>query len=163
MSLTKGAIAQRILKMIGLNSRFTDASPEQVEDVLNYLEDWMNASNGIGTRLGYIQSNENPDPGEESGIPNWAVMGVTNAVAIMVCPYFDRAVHPSIVTNAAAGMRAIEARTIEMAEVQYPNRMPVGTGNRASVFGAKFYQPTDRIRTAGDFLSDIGDDIITSD
>ncbi|HHZ96925.1 MAG TPA: hypothetical protein EYN67_15545, partial [Flavobacteriales bacterium] len=62
--LTKGEVAQRILRLIGINTRFSAASPEEVQDTLQYTEDWLLANNAMGRRLGYIQSSGIPNPAE---------------------------------------------------------------------------------------------------
>lgn len=159
--MTKGELAQRILKMLGVNTRFSEASPEEVADVLRYTEDWMTANSAIGRRIGWAESpDDDPDPDADTGIPNWAVMGVTGSVAAMCAPYFGKEASPSILRNAANGMRTITARTVEVQEVQYPGRMP--KGNHSNPYWNKYYNPADRIRTNNDFLSDEGDDPITS-
>jgi hypothetical protein len=160
--LTKGQLAQRVLKILGVNTRFSEADPQEVQDVLEYLEDWMLSNNGIGRRLGYIQNSGTPDPDESSGIPDWSVMGVTMSVAMMVAPYFGKQVPQEVAMSASAGMQTINSRTIEIKPVQYPNRMARGSGNRTT-YGPKYYHPADRIETFNDFLADEGDDIITSE
>ena len=153
--MTKGELASRILKLIGVNTRFSEGSPEEVQDVLGYLEDYMLASNAIGRRLGYHQADGVPNPNEESGVPDWAVMGITNAMAIYVAPYFDKQVHPAIARNASQGMATIQSKTAQVLPVQYPSRFPRGSAQG----GAKYYQPSDRIQTSNDFLTDDGETI----
>lgn len=159
--MTKGELASKILKMIGVNTRFSEATPEETQDVLGYLEDWMLANNAMGRRIGYIQSGATPDPEDESGIPDWSVMGVTASVAIMIAPYFEKVVHPSIVRSAQQGIATISAKTCEVQPVQYPSRFPRGQA-QGSPFGPKYYHPAERIKTGGDFLTDEGDEPITT-
>lgn len=160
--MTKGELAERILKMLGVNTRFSEASPEEVADVLRYTEDWMTANSAVGRRIGWAESDDNdPDPGDDTGIPGWAVMGVTASVAMMCAPYFGKEASPTIARNAAMGMATITNRTIEIQPVQYPGRMPRGSVQRGP-HGPRFYHPEDRIITHNDFLSDEGDDPITS-
>lgn len=160
--LTKGEVAQRILKLIGVNTRFSSASPEEIQDTLQYTEDWLLANNAIGRRLGYVQSSGIPKPEEESGLPDWSIMGVTNSIASYIAPYFDKQPHPDVAVNAAIGMQTIADETVDIATIQYPNRMPLGQGNRTT-YGQHYYRKTDRIATDGDFLEDDGSEIITSD
>lgn len=159
--MTKGELAQRILKILGINTRTSEASPEEVEDMLLYIEDWMSANSAIGRRIGFYLATGVPDPDDEAGIPNWAVMGVTNSVAKMVAPYYGKPADPTIISNAAAGMQTISARTVEVQCVQYPRNMPRGTGNKTP-YGPNYYRQEDRIRTFNDYLTDEGDEPITS-
>lgn len=163
MSITKGKLAERIHKALGLNSRFTDAEPDQVLDTLNTVNDWMSTENGVGRRLGWNSNDPNTpaNPDEETGIPDWAIQGVVYSCAILVASYFDKQPSQAIYSAAAQGMQTIAARTIEYQEVQYPNRMPLGQGNR-SPYGSTYYRQADRIRTDNDFLKDEGGEVITS-
>lgn len=159
--MTKGELANRILKLIGVNSRTSAADQEEVSDTLLYMEDWMTANSSVGKRIGWVESGDSPDPNEETGLPNWSVMGVSNKMAEYIAPYFDKQVHPSIVRNGAIGMQIITNRTVEVQDVQYPNRFPRGHAN-GSPFGQKFFHQEDRIKTFNDFLTDEGDEPITS-
>ncbi|MCK5886916.1 MAG: hypothetical protein KAG70_10540 [Alcanivorax sp.] len=159
--MTKGQLAQKILMLLGVNTRFSEASPEEQQDVLGYMEDWMLSNSAVGKRIGYNQADGTLDPDDEAGIPDWAVMGVTYSVAQIVAPYFDKPVHPSITQTAALGMQTIAARTIEAQPVQYPHRFPRGHA-QGSPYAPKYYHPADRIRTNNDFLTDAGDEPITS-
>lgn len=146
--------------MLGINTRTSSATPDEIQDVLLYLEDWMLSNNAIGRRIGWNASVV-PDPDEESGIPDWAVMGVTNSMAIYIAPYYEKAmIHQSIVANAAQGMQTITAMTVEVQAVQYPGRFPRGQANQTP-YGPRYFQPTGRITTGGDYLTDEGDDPIT--
>lgn len=159
--LTKGEVGQKILRLIGVNTRFSEASPEEMQDVLGYMQDWLLANNAVGRRLGYNISSGSPDPAEDSGLPDWSIMGITNSVAEYVAPYFEKQIHPSIPVNAAIGMQTITDETIEIATIQYPNKMPLGQGNRTT-YGQRYFKKQDRISTDGDFLSDEGGSIITT-
>lgn len=155
--MTKGDLAQKILRILGVNTRFSEATPEEVQDVLGYVEDWMMAHNAVGKRIGYNQADGTVNPNDPAGIPDWAVMGVTNSIAEVVAPYFDKPIHPGISKAAMIGMQIIANRTIEVQDVQYPGRMPLGHSQRGP-FGERYYHPVDRVRTNNDFLSDEGDD-----
>jgi hypothetical protein len=161
MSITKGDLAGRILKIIGINTRFTEAEPEQVLDVVNYAQDWFLAQNAQGRRLGWVVAGGNPNLDAESGIPDWSILGSTYSIAIMIAPYFDKALSPAIQAVAADGMQVIVSNTVANETVQYPTRMPMGQGNRTT-YTNRWFRQQDRITTGGDFLQDEGEDIITS-
>ena len=160
MSITKGTLANRVLRLMGVNTRFVEASPEQVIDTLHYADDWMMANDGVGRRLGWAQSDE-PSPDEETNLPNWALMGVTNSMAIYMCPFFEKQIHPSLMINSSIGMQTIADNTVENATIQFPNTMPLGQGNRTT-YGQRYYRKVDRISTDGDFLEDDSGSIITT-
>jgi hypothetical protein len=160
--MTKGDLANRILKLIGVNTRTSSASSSEIQDTLINLEDWMLANNAVGRRIGWAQAADTskPDPADDANIPDWSVMGVVNSMAIYIAPYFDKQVHPAIPVNARIGMQTITNRTVEIQPVQYPSRMP--RGKAAGPYGLKYYHPADRIVTHQDYLTDEGDDPITT-
>jgi hypothetical protein len=160
--MTKGELASRVLKLIGVNTRTSEADPEEVQDTIAYMEDWMLANAGIGKRIGYNAASGVPSAEDDSGVPDWSVMGITNSVAIYIAPYFEKNVHPSIMANAAKGMMVIESKTVELLPVQYPSRMPRGQAN-SGPYGRKCYKPSTRIQTENDFLKDEGGEAITND
>lgn len=163
MSTTKGKLASKIHKALGVNTRFVEASPEQVLDTLDTLNDWMMSNNAIGRRLGWVSNGDAPaDPKEESGIPDWSELGVTYSVAQLVAGYFEKPITPTIITGASNGMQTIVARTVANYRVPYPNRMPRGTGNN-TLYGNKFYRQSDPIITFNDLLEDDSDSVITTD
>lgn len=163
MSITKAKLADRIHKALGVNTRFTEAEPDQVVDTLNTVNDWMNSEGGIGRRLGWIETpdDEDPDPSEETGLAPWALQGVVYSCAELVAEYFQKQVTMVISKAAARGMQTISARTAYIARVQYPCRMPRGAAN-SSPYGPNYYRYCDSIQTSNDFLEDEGGDLITS-
>ncbi len=157
---TKGELAELVAKYLGISSRTSSATPEEIQDIIDYMDSWAAAQNAIGRRIGYSFASK--DPNTESGIPDWAEQGVWASVAVMMCPYFEKTASPELNAMARAGMNTIYDETIELQEVQYPNRMPVGTGSRWNTYGPRYYRKSDRISTDGDFLEDEGGDVITS-
>lgn len=160
--MTKRELANRILTLLGINTRSSSADSEEIADTIKHTEDWMLSNNAVGRRIGWVVSSGEPDPDQESGIPDWAVMGVANSMALYMAPYFEKvSVHPSIAMNASLGMQTIASMTVEVQPVQYPSRFPRGQVNQHP-HGPRYYQPEDRITTGGDYLTDEGDDTITT-
>jgi len=142
-----------------VNTNFTEATPEETQDVLKYTEDWFSQNSAIGRRVSWY-SEDNPDPASETGLPSWAVRGAVASVAVDVAPYFGKEASQSTRAMAASGMQTINARTISTQRVKYPNRMPLGQGN-GSTYGGKYYEYYDNIQTFNDFLEDDGGEEIT--
>ena len=159
--MTKEELANRILTAIGVNARTSEATPEEVQDTLKMAEDWLLSNNAIGRRLGYIVSDGIPDPNEETGLPDWSVLGVVYSVAELACTYFEKQYTPSMQRIAAQGMQTIANKTVELQDVQYPRRFPRGM-SQGSPFAPKYYHPDNRIVTGGDYLTDEGDEPITT-
>lgn len=158
--MTKGELANRILKAIGVNTRTSEADPQEVSDVIEMIQDWMLSESANGVRLGYVVS-ESPDPNEEAGIPDWSVLGVVYSVAEQACTYFEKQYTPSMARLARNGMQTITNRTVEVQPVQYPARFPRGM-NQGNPYGPQYYHPENRVVTQPDYLTDEGDDPVTT-
>lgn len=159
--MTKAELANRILTAIGVNTRTSSATQDEVQDTLKMAEDWLLSNNAIGRRIGYIVSDGEPDPNEETGLPDWAVLGVVYSVAEMVCSYFEKQYTQSMMRIAAQGMQTISNRTVELQDVQYPRRFPRGHAN-GSPFAPAFNYPVNRVVTHNDYLTDEGDSPVTT-
>lgn len=157
--MTKRELANRILTLLGVNTRTSSAGSQEINDTLMHLEDWMLANNAVGRRIGWVTGTSDPD--EDAGIPDWSVMGVVNSMAIYMAPYFDKMVHPSIVANAALGMQAIMNETIEVQEMQFPAGFPRGQA-ASQPWGPQYFYPENRVVTGGDYLTDEGDDPVVT-
>ena len=156
--MKKGKLVDLAFKKIGINTRTQSATPEETEDALYYLEMMITQWNGNGIRLGYAIEEE-PQAETESNIPSWANEGVFLALAYRLTSHFEKPIPQTLVAEANAAMATIFAKTAQVNEIEYPARMPKGSGNY-TVHRGKFYQPTDLIQTGGDFLADDGDDLV---
>lgn len=146
---------------MGINTRTSSADPEEIEDTLNHVQDWMLSNNSVGRRIGWVVNGATVDPDEDAGIPDWAVMGVVNSMAVYLAPYFEKAIHPSWLTNAALGMQSIANNTVELQNSQYPAGFPRGQAT-TQPWGPKYYYPDNRVVTGGDYLTDEGDDPVVT-
>lgn len=159
--MTKRELAIRILTLLGVNTRTSSATAEEIDDTLKHTQDWMMANDAIGRRLGWVDNGVTADPSEDSGLPDYAIMGVANSMAIYLAPYFEKAVHPSIIENAGLGMQTIAMKTVEMQTVQYPTGFPRGQAGSVP-YGPQYYYAENRIVTGGDYLTDEDETPITT-
>lgn len=159
--MTKNQLANQILTLLGINTRLSSAEPEEIEDTLRHTQDWILAQNAMGRRIGWVVNGDTPDPAEESGLPNWAIMGVVNSMAVYLAPYFGKVASQETVLNAGIGMQTITNMTVEVQPVQYPLIMPRGQVN-SQPWGPDYYYPENRVVTGGDYLTDEGDDPVVT-
>lgn len=158
---TKGKIAELAAKQLGITTRTSSATPEELQDIIDFMDTWAASQNAIGRRVGYNFTGN--DPNTESGLPDWAEQGFWASVAVMMCPYFEKSATAELQAMARVGMATIYNETIAQQEVKYPNRMPVGTGSRWNTWGPRYYRSADRVETDGDWLQDEGGSVITTD
>jgi len=154
MNLTsKGDIVTAALRKLGVasNATLTDVEPQSLEDGVNDLEmmmaEWSGLT-GAGIDAGYIfaPADTPPDAGDPHGLQNNALNAVIINLACRISP--DYAIEPvaKLIASARYGKESlIKLSAIERARKSrcrdgYPNRMPVGSGNRlATSVGINYY------------------------
>lgn len=106
----------------------------QLEDLVAELEDARNIC------LNYNREGE-PDPNSVSNVPAWARDCLSYQLALRLIPDFNKAVPPQLERMAAASLSAASSKSAadRMRRVQYPERMPTGSGNHAR--WSAFYRP----------------------
>lgn len=156
---TKGDLVLEALRKLGVasNATLTDVEPQSMEDGVNDLEmmmaEWLEGDeNTPGIDVGYIFAPDGvaPEPGDDHGLTTGKLSAVYHNLAIRVST--DYAVEPSLKVIATA--RYGKERLIKQSAMSrasnakcksgYPNRMPVGSGNRLATYnGWNFYRRKD--------------------
>lgn len=153
---TKGDLVLAALRKLGVasNATLTDVEPQSMEDGVNDLEmmmaEWLEGDeNTPGIDAGYIFAPDGvaPDPGDAHGLTTGKLSAVYHNLAIRVST--DYAVEPSakVITTARYGkerlikLSAMSRASSAKCKSGYPNRMPVGSGNRLATYnGWNFYR-----------------------
>lgn len=148
---TKQAIVLRALRRAGLASSamLLAPEPESIQDGLQDLEDMMAAWEGDGVPLSYrYTSAPEPQPDEESGIPDWSINAVVHNLALVMCVDNQRPIPAKLDTLAYNDLRTVKARLVTVPSLQRRNDMPRGTGNATGIdpFGrGRFYLEHDSL------------------
>jgi hypothetical protein len=102
-------------------------SPEDLELALERLEDM--ASESPFSSTGYYFEDE-PDPNTPHNIPRKYWQGFKAILALRLMPDFGKgaAPDPMLIKQANAGLSTISAGTARIQQIQYPARMPKGSG-----------------------------------
>lgn len=139
---TKEAIVLRALRRAGLasNAMLLAPEPESVADGLQDLEDMLAEWEGDGVVTSFrFTGNPQPEPSEESGLPDLYVSAVANNLAIRMMVDNQRPVSEEIKLMAYNGLQMIKSRNVTVPELARRNDMPRGTGNP----GWRYYHETD--------------------
>ncbi len=84
---------------------------------------------------------EEPDPADESGIELAYRVAFSSNLALRLVD-FGKDVPPSLLALASQTMSNMSAQTFPLRETQYPQRMPIGSGNTLRTrLWQRFYQP----------------------
>lgn len=118
-------------------------SPEDLELALSRLENMMSEFDTGGVSLGY-NFEDDPDPNSVSNIPAFAYEGISSALAIRLIPDFNKQPSAQLLASAEASLGVISGKVAKdrLRGIQYPTRMPTGSGNNMFNRWARFYYPT---------------------
>lgn len=117
-------------------------SPEDLELALSRLENFMSELEVSGIQLEY-NFEDDPDPNSVTNIPRFSFDGIASALAIRLIPDFNKQPSLQLLSSAEASMSVIAGKVAKdrLRQVQYPRRMPIGSGNRLWGRWARFYYP----------------------
>lgn len=153
MAYTKRQFVVSALEEIGLASYVFDAQPEQLQSALTRLDAMMANWNGKGIRLAY------PLPGspgassldENTAVPDSANEAVITNLAVRLAPSYGKTVSPDTKATARDAYNLILSRAAMPPEMQLPETMPSGAGNKSwTLYGAYINPPADPVLTGGD-------------
>lgn len=148
---TKGDIVRQALEEVAIasNATLTDVEPQSMEQGVIMLEmmmaEWYQDGDGIDT--GYIFSDDANPPidGDDHGMRTSAVAAVINNLAIRFCSSYGIEARAKTVTTARYGKELLVKKTAMLRAKNakcasgYPNRMPIGSGNRLATYNGWNY------------------------
>lgn len=138
---TKLVVVQRALGKIGLNRYVFTATPAQLQDAVEQLDQIATEWDGIGIRKGYRLGD---DVNDESGLPDTAINGYACALALALAPNYGKVVSPQLQTSATRSFNALMSTGYVIPQVAQPSRMPIGVGNNLGVRMAAYYSGIDQ-------------------
>lgn len=151
---TKGDLVLAALRKLGVasNASLTDVEPQSMEDGVNDLEmmmaEWLEGGyNTPGIDAGYIFSADDvaPDPGDAHGLETGKLSAVFHNLAVRIAPDYEVEPNAKIITTARYGkerllkLSAMSRANDVKCKSGYPNRMPVGSGNRIATYNGWNY------------------------
>jgi hypothetical protein len=118
-------------------------SPEDLELALMRLEEMMHELEGARNICLNFNFEQEPDPNSVSNISSWALDGISSLLAERLIPDFNKAVPPQLMLSSRSSMSAISGKVLRdrLRRVQYPDRMPIGSGNYRYPRWLRFYHP----------------------
>ena len=126
MSITKGDLVIRALKMLGVVDSITSADPDEIRDGLEYLDSMIAAWETLGIRCGYALT-EPVMPDDESNLSDTKVAGVIANLAVHIAPFIGREASPTIRAIAKTYYEGLF--DVTLTQRQSDPMMPTGTGN----------------------------------
>lgn len=132
MSWTKRQLVNQAFTQIGLANYTFDLQSEQLQTALRLLDGMMAIWNAQGLLLSYPipTSPENSDLDEETNIPDRANEAVYLNLAQRIAMAFGRPVMPELKQFAWTAYQTLLRISTMPREMQFPNTLPRGAGNK---------------------------------
>ena len=132
MAYTKRQFVEAALTEIGLASYVFDIQPEQLEYARRRLDAMMADWNGKGLRLSYPipASPEQGSLAEETNVPDSANEAVILNLALRLAPSYGKQIMPDTRLLAKTAYDTVLQRATAPIELQFPDTLPSGAGNK---------------------------------
>lgn len=132
---TAGDLIRRALFHILVEAADSTLAPDEYQDGLDILNDYMASLEAQGIRLGY---NKCCNISDVVTIPDGAMTGVAANLAIDLAPQFGGRVTAALIAQAADGMKALYRLGVNVGTSMLPSILPIGS---TYMERALFYYP----------------------
>ena len=132
MSWTKRQFVNQAFEMIGLANYTFYLQSEQLQSACRILDAMMATWYHKNLQLGYpLPSNpQDTDLDTETEVPDTAAEAIYSNLAVRIAPTLGRQVMPELKQAAFAAYQALLAQSAVPNEMQFPNTLPRGAGNK---------------------------------
>lgn len=140
------------LRISGLT---VEPTPEDIQIALYELDNMMLMWAGMGIDINYnmpmptvndTRVESNPD--DMINVEPFAYSGIIASLALRMAPFFGAEEPQRLVREARSGLNVIRQHTFRDVTVQYPNRMPLGSGNTLrGAYWNRFHYPAYKTRS----------------
>jgi len=132
MGYTKRQFVTAALEEIGMASYVFDLSPEQMESSLRRLDAMLAGWYAKGIRLGYPLPINPQDStlDQQTDVPDAANEAIITNLGMKLAPSYGKTVMPETKQTAKDTFNTLLMRSSQPMEMQLPNTMPMGAGNK---------------------------------
>lgn len=148
MALTKSDLVKQALQKLAVTGFDAEINPEEIKAGVITLEEMMAAWDAQGIKCGYkfAALPETADAEADAGVPDIARQAIAYNLAILRADAYGKQVSQSVLMMADAGMTALLAAIAFIPTMQYPGRMPRGSGNTLRYTRwTRYYRPQDTL------------------
>lgn len=140
MSWTKRQFIEQAFNEAGLASYVFDLTPEQLQSALRQMDAMLATWNTKGIRISYPLpgSPEASNIDAETTVPDSANEAIYLNLAVRIAPGFGRQLMPDTKASAKAAYDALLSAAAMPPEMQFPQGVPLGAGNKPFVWGNQF-------------------------
>ena len=154
---TAGTLIVDSLQDLVVQAAEADLEQSEIQAALRYMNRYMFRLAAGGVNLGFTEVSSTSDP---ITIPIGALDGLRANLAIMLAPMFDAVITPALQMAANDGERVMYSLGATLQEMQFPDRLPIGSGNENFQFADNEHFYPDR---QNDIRSEDNQNIIAED
>jgi len=123
---TAAQVITAALQRILVQGSEADLQPDEFQDAIFAMNNYMLALDAEGVTLGYtLVSNL----GDDITIPTGALRGLIANLAIEVSPDYNGTISPGLAAAASQGEQTMRLLGQHVPSMRYPSTLPVGSGN----------------------------------
>lgn len=151
MSWSKRQFIEQAFNEAGLASYVFDLTPEQLQSALRQLDAMMATWNAKGIRIGYPlpSSPQDSNIDDLTEVPDRANEAIYLNLAVRIAPGFGRQLLPDTKASAKAAYDVLLSYAAVPPEMQLPQGVPLGAGNKPFVWGNQFTPEPEDVLLAG--------------
>jgi len=127
---TVAQVLNAALKRILVQGAAVDLDPEEYQDAIFAMNNYMLALDAQGVTLGYTVVN---NLAQTVTVPTGALRGLIANVAIECAPDYNGIVSPQLEVAAADGLNTMRLIGQRMGATRFPSTLPMGSGNEGQV------------------------------
>lgn len=141
MSWTKLQFVTQAFEAVGLASYVYDLQPEQLQSAVRQLDSMMMGWYNKGIQLAYpiTSSPEDSDLDTETNVPDRANEAIITNLALRIAPNYGKQVSPELKQNAYNAYQGLLCISTKPEEMQLPQTMPRGAGNKPWRYEDNYY------------------------
>jgi len=132
---TAAKVITAALQRILVQGSESDLQPDEYQDAIFAMNNFMLALDADGVSLGYT---EVTNLGDEVTIPAGALRGLIANLAIEVSPDYNGTITQGLVAAATAGLAVMQKLGVSTPITHLPCTLPIGSGN-ANHYNSNFY------------------------
>lgn len=166
-SIDKIDIINDAYSQLRINGLTSNPNTQELELALIRLEDMAAEWEAQNIIVGYNFQQE-PDPNEDSGVQPAFKLAFSRSLAMALIADYNKQVPQQLSISARGSFSSLVAASsmARLKECQYPNRMPIGSGNRNYTRWARFFrqiQVPNTTQSNNIFIGDVNDFVFNFD
>ena len=157
---TAAQVTKASLQRIVVQASEADLEPDEFQDAIFAMNNYMLALDAQGVTLGYT---EVLDLGDEVTIPVGALRGLIANLAIEIAPDYNGIISQGLVVAAEAGYKAMLHLGNRIGATKFPSTLPIGSGNEDTTYLNRHFFPGLEAQILAETSGAIGLEISTNE